>query len=278
MVPSKCGITFKHLLDSKYIAKCLSNKISLPQVLFQCKLLVSEVFWIWRDKIFLMKSNLKIYWNELLEKWRIHLHLFWHFAINPHHDRYHCMNITCFRSTSFIASEGDNTGRKQPQHVSSAVTADPAAEVADGDRPTRKLLILVAEGGMSGLFQKDLSAIREEGQYRGPIHRCRATLWPHSRQLTWTLQRKSRGRAVLLATGLTVSLMASLVNGKLSSSLFFLMFVNFFVLCNFPFRLQRRKTSECILFLVEYSALVRNFRLLDNYIQVLTEFSIKKFH
>lgn len=71
-----------------------------------------------------------------------------------------------------------NRGRKQPRPVSAA------AEVATGESPTRKLRILVAGGGIGGLvfalaakrkgfevvvFEKDLSAIRGEGQYRGPI-------------------------------------------------------------------------------------------------------------
>ncbi|OWM82170.1 hypothetical protein CDL15_Pgr001744 [Punica granatum] len=77
-----------------------------------------------------------------------------------------------------------NRGRKQLQPVAAAATAAPAADVTNGEIPTRKLRVLVAGGGIGGLvfalaakrkgfevavFEKDISAIRGEGQYRGPI-------------------------------------------------------------------------------------------------------------
>lgn len=72
--------------------------------------------------------------------------------------------------------------------VKASVTEAPPAEGAAGEigrsLPTKKVRILVAGGGIGGLvfalaakrkgfevvvFEKDISAIRGEGQYRGPI-------------------------------------------------------------------------------------------------------------
>lgn len=72
--------------------------------------------------------------------------------------------------------------------VKAAVTEAPPAEGAAGEisrsLPTKNVRILVAGGGIGGLvfalaakrkgfdvvvFEKDISAIRGEGQYRGPI-------------------------------------------------------------------------------------------------------------
>ncbi|KAK4776022.1 hypothetical protein SAY87_023983 [Trapa incisa] len=77
-----------------------------------------------------------------------------------------------------------NRGGKQRRPASPAATAAPSTEKAAGESPVRKLRVLVAGGGIGGLvfalaakkkghhvivFEKDLSAIRGEGQYRGPI-------------------------------------------------------------------------------------------------------------
>lgn len=110
-----------------------------------------------------------------------------HFLIHPskEHSQDHLSphRVPCSLS-SRTRSGYWSRGRKQPQPVSAASTASPAAEVASGESPTKKLRILVAGGGIGGLvlalaakrkgfevvvFEKDLSAIRGEGQYRGPI-------------------------------------------------------------------------------------------------------------
>nr|QDA39811.1 zeaxanthin epoxidase [Luffa aegyptiaca] len=78
--------------------------------------------------------------------------------------------------------------RKKVTQVKASVTEAPPAEGAAGEigrsLPTKKVRILVAGGGIGGLvfalaakrkgfevvvFEKDISAIRGEGQYRGPI-------------------------------------------------------------------------------------------------------------
>jgi len=71
------------------------------------------------------------------------------------------------------------------KHVNAVVTEAPAVSESRGKQSEqRKLKVLVAGGGIGGLvfalaakrkgfevmvFEKDLSAVRGEGQYRGPI-------------------------------------------------------------------------------------------------------------
>ncbi|XP_061371191.1 zeaxanthin epoxidase, chloroplastic-like isoform X1 [Gastrolobium bilobum] len=75
--------------------------------------------------------------------------------------------------------------RKRVMHVKAAVAeAPPSSQAVNGTSQKKKLRVLVAGGGIGGLvfalaakrkgfevmvFEKDLSAIRGEGQYRGPI-------------------------------------------------------------------------------------------------------------
>lgn len=68
--------------------------------------------------------------------------------------------------------------------VSTPKSTQSGAEIGENQTPQKKLKVLVAGGGIGGLmfalaakrkgfevvvFEKDLSAIRGEGQYRGPI-------------------------------------------------------------------------------------------------------------
>nr|ACF21781.1 zeaxanthin epoxidase [Gentiana lutea]BAA88842.1 zea-Xanthin epoxidase [Gentiana lutea] len=86
---------------------------------------------------------------------------------------------------SFGNTKGRNFNKITKAKAATTELVSPGAEISDKSKPTqKKLRILVAGGGIGGLvfalaakkkgfevlvFEKDLSAIRGEGQYRGPI-------------------------------------------------------------------------------------------------------------
>ncbi|KAL2906297.1 Zeaxanthin epoxidase chloroplastic [Bienertia sinuspersici] len=95
-----------------------------------------------------------------------------------HQQVYNCNNY-CYLKNKAYSYSGQN--KNKGRCVKATVVAE--TDVA-GKSPEKKLRVLVAGGGIGGLvfalaakkkgfevvvFEKDLSAIRGEGQYRGPI-------------------------------------------------------------------------------------------------------------
>ncbi|KAK4801416.1 hypothetical protein SAY86_021903 [Trapa natans] len=107
-----------------------------------------------------------------------------HFLLHP--SKEHSLDLSphsipCSLSSRTRSGYWNRVGN---QRRSISAAAAPVAEVAPGEIPTKKLRVLVAGGGIGGLvfalaakkkgfdvvvFEKDFSAIRGEGQYRGPI-------------------------------------------------------------------------------------------------------------
>ncbi|KZV22121.1 zeaxanthin epoxidase [Dorcoceras hygrometricum] len=92
--------------------------------------------------------------------------------------------VCCFPGQKANSSGQENGRNKKLKKVKAAVAEAPKSEGGVSKQTVKKLRILVAGGGIGGLvlalaakkqgfdvvvFERDLSAIRGEGQYRGPI-------------------------------------------------------------------------------------------------------------